>query len=126
MSLVRKMSLEPEEFKIHKKINLLSHRERVLADSRKELPKEDKRVLESLLKQRSVDPVMTIQIRQSTVERLRQANISIKGEGNGQSYDTLLNHLIEAAENERKERNKILNELIDNNRENRNNQTPLE
>jgi uncharacterized protein YbaP (TraB family) len=66
------MTLESEELEVRKNITMINHMQNrttttPAANSSRKLPKEKLRELDSLLKQRSVDPFITVQLRESTV-----------------------------------------------------------
>jgi hypothetical protein len=92
------MAYEPDELRDRKRLAQFVHIQKLLQGTGKELDKERKKEYKALLARKQADPICTIQVRESTVEKLRHSNICTKGIGNGQSYDDLLNNLLAMVE----------------------------
>ena len=92
------MTLEPSEIDVRKKVHQISHTTKHLESSHKTISRQQSEELDSLTQKVSKDPYMTIQLRESSVEKLRNFSITLKGEGSGITYDATLNHCIKLAE----------------------------
>ena len=68
----------------------------ILEGTRKPLSRDKQAERESLEKRISKDPYMTIQLRESSVEKLRSWYVDVKGEGNGFTYDNVICGLIDS------------------------------
>ena len=88
------MTYEPQEIKLRTRVHRMLHRQRQLRANSKEISRKQQKELESLTNQVSLDPMCTIQLRESTVEKLRMLSFDLKGESNSMTYDDLLNHVL--------------------------------
>ena len=88
------MSYEPSEIKLRAKVHRIIHRQRNLEANHKTISRKQEEELQPLMNQVSQNPFMTIQLRESTIEKLRDFSICLKGEGNDWTYDDLVNHVL--------------------------------
>ncbi len=88
------MTYEPQEIKLRARVHRILHRQRQLKADQKAINRKLQEELQFLMNQVSLDPLCTIQLRESTIEKLRDFSICLKGEGNDWTYDDLLNHVL--------------------------------
>ena len=87
------MTYEPQEIELRARVNRIDHRQRGLKADQKTISRKQQEELQSL-NQVSFDPLLTIRLGQSTIEKLRLLSINLKGKSNSLTHDDLLNHVL--------------------------------
>ena len=96
------MTLEPSEVELRSKVNRIIHTQKHLAVTHKTLTRKKQEELDSLSNKVNQDPLMTIQLKQSTIESIRDFSATSATNhgvgGLGITYDQTVSRMITLAQ----------------------------